>query len=88
MGFVNAATALIDDDQKDALHELFEATTDLGIRLVDKFVEHYDYIDGFTIHDDWGFAEISVLFRIYCNGNDRTLYEEDRRSYSFKGTNC
>ena len=54
MGFVNAATALIDEDQKDALHELFEATTDLGIRLVDKFVEHFDYIDGFTIHDDWG----------------------------------
>lgn len=61
MGFENAATALIDDDQKDALHALFEATTDLGIRLVDKFVEYYDNIDGFTIHDDWG-AQRSPFF--------------------------
>ncbi|MPW24377.1 methyltransferase [Alkalibaculum sp. M08DMB] len=54
MGFEGAAEALIDDDQKDAVKELFEATTDLACRIVDKFVEYYNNIDGITVHDDWG----------------------------------
>ena len=33
MDFVPAAMALIDEEQTDALKELFNATTDLGIRL-------------------------------------------------------
>jgi hypothetical protein len=54
MGFEAAAMALVDEDQEDALKALFEATTDLGCRLVDKFVEYYDNIDIITVHDDWG----------------------------------
>ncbi|MFZ7120146.1 MAG: methyltransferase [Eubacteriaceae bacterium] len=54
MGFEGAAEALVDDDQKDAVKALFEATTDLGCRIVDKFVEYYENIDGITVHDDWG----------------------------------
>ncbi|NTW70916.1 MAG: methyltransferase [Eubacteriaceae bacterium] len=54
MGFEGAAEALVDEDQQDAVKALFEATTDLGCRIVDKFIEHYDNIDGFTVHDDWG----------------------------------
>lgn len=54
MGFEGAAEALIDEDQSDAVKEIFEATTDLACRLVDKFVEHFDDIHGFTVHDDWG----------------------------------
>lgn len=54
MGFEGAAMALVDEDQEDALKELFEATTDLGCRLVDKFVQYYDNIDAVTVHDDWG----------------------------------
>jgi len=54
MGFEGAAEALIDEDQQDAVKEIFEATTDLACRLVDKFVEHFDHINGFTVHDDWG----------------------------------
>ena len=54
MDFAPAALALIDDDQKDAIHELFAAMTDLGIKLVDKFVEYWPTIDGFNVHDDWG----------------------------------
>lgn len=54
MGFEGAAMALIDEDQQDAIHELFEATTDLGCRLVDKFVQYYDNLDAITVHDDWG----------------------------------
>ncbi|MBC3797506.1 methyltransferase [Acetobacterium tundrae] len=54
MGFEGAAEALIDEDQTDAVKAIFEATTDLACRLVDKFVEYFDHIDGFTVHDDWG----------------------------------
>ncbi|MDR2615401.1 MAG: methyltransferase [Oscillospiraceae bacterium] len=54
MDFAQAAVALIDDDQKKAVQDLFAAMTDLGIKLVDKFCEYYPALDGFNIHDDWG----------------------------------
>ncbi|MCF0143182.1 MAG: methyltransferase [Parasporobacterium sp.] len=54
MDFMPAAMALIDEDQTDAIKDLFEATTDLGCRLVDKFCEYWPMLDGFNIHDDWG----------------------------------
>lgn len=53
MGFENAAIALIDEDQKDAVKELFDRITDLYCRIVDKCCECYD-IMGFNVHDDWG----------------------------------
>lgn len=54
MDFENAAMALVDPDQKDAVKELFEELTNLGIQLVDKFCEYFPCIDFFTLHDDWG----------------------------------
>lgn len=55
MDFEGAVVALIDDEQKDALKELFAETTELYCRLVDRCVETYgDGISGFTVHDDWG----------------------------------
>ncbi len=54
MDFMNAAVALVDDEQRDALHELFEATTQLACDVVDKVCEYWPYIDGFMLHDDWG----------------------------------
>ena len=53
MDFVEAAVAMIDEEQEDALKELFHELTSLYLRLVDKSLEYYD-IDGFCIHDDWG----------------------------------
>ncbi len=53
MGFEDAAVALIDEEQQDALRALFTKLSDLYIRIIDKCVECYD-IDGFLIHDDWG----------------------------------
>lgn len=53
MDFENAIVALIDEDQKDDVKALFEKTTDLACRLVDKVCEYFD-IDGFYVHDDWG----------------------------------
>ena len=53
MGFEDAAVALIDEDQEDALLELFDKTSDLYCRLVDKICQYFD-VDGFFVHDDWG----------------------------------
>ena len=53
MDFENAALAMIDDDQKEALHELYSAIADLYIKMIDKFIECYN-MDLFQLHDDWG----------------------------------
>ncbi|MBR5336499.1 MAG: methyltransferase [Lachnospiraceae bacterium] len=53
MGFEDAAVAIIDEDQQDALKELFDKLSDLYVKLVDKCCQYYK-IDGFLIHDDWG----------------------------------
>ena len=54
MGFENAAMALLDEDQRDALVELMDAISDTYIDIIDHFVKHYDHVDGIFIHDDWG----------------------------------
>ena len=54
MDFAPAALALIDEDQKPAIHSLFEAMTEFGMKLVDKFIEYWPGLDGFNVHDDWG----------------------------------
>ena len=54
MGFENAAMALIDEDQQDALKALFAKTTKLYMDIIDKMIEYFPEIDGFNVHDDWG----------------------------------
>ena len=54
MDFAPAAMALIDEDQQDAVLELFQASTDFACRVIDKLCENYPMLDGFNIHDDWG----------------------------------
>ena len=55
MGFEDAAVALIDEDQEDALHELLSALTDLHIKIADLAIEAYgEGLGGFCLHDDWG----------------------------------
>ena len=53
MDFENAVVALIDDDQKAAVHELFSALTDLYIKIIDKYIECFP-VDQLQFHDDWG----------------------------------
>ena len=65
MDFENAAIALIDPDQKNAVKRIFEALTDLYIEMVDAFLENFPgMIDGFTMHDDWG-SQRSPFFSIH-----------------------
>jgi hypothetical protein len=54
MDFSGAALALIDEDQKDAVSAFFDKLTALYIRLLGKSMDHFPFIDGFWIHDDWG----------------------------------
>lgn len=54
MDFMPAAMALIDEEQTDALKELFQATTDMACKLVDIFCEKWPAITEFNVHDDWG----------------------------------
>ena len=54
MDFENAIMALFDEDQKDAVKAFFDKLSDLYIRIFDKYLEYFPYIDSFCIHDDWG----------------------------------
>ncbi len=53
MDFASAATALIDEDQKDAVKELFDALADTYNKIIDHCVEAYN-LAGVNFHDDWG----------------------------------
>ncbi|MBE6038467.1 MAG: methyltransferase [Anaerofustis stercorihominis] len=53
MDFEAAATAMIDEDQQDAVKEIFDNIADLYIKIIDKHLEYYP-IDGVNFHDDWG----------------------------------
>ena len=54
MDFEGAIMAMFDDDQQDAVKELFDRLSDLYIRIIDKYVAYFPKIDGFCLHDDWG----------------------------------
>jgi len=55
MDFMNAAMAMIDDDQKPAVNDLFDHLSDLYIMLIDKYCEVFPgIIDCVCLHDDWG----------------------------------
>ena len=54
MGFENAAVALVDEDQEDAVQELFTATTDVICKVIDKIAEYFPQVSCIRVHDDWG----------------------------------
>lgn len=53
MDFENAAVALIDDSQQEAVKELFSRLCDLYEELIDRYVEYFN-MTGILFHDDWG----------------------------------
>ena len=70
MDFMPAAMALIDDEQTDAVKDLFAAMTDLGCRLVDRICETWPMLDFFETHDDWGaqkapFFSMDVAYELF-----------------------
>ena len=70
MDFMPAALALIDEDQTDAIKELFQATTDLGKRCIDMICTYYPMVDFINVHDDWGaqrapFFSMDVAYELF-----------------------
>ena len=65
MGFENAVLAIFDEDTQDEVNALFEETTKLACRIVDKVVEYFD-VDGFYVHDDWGTMKSSFFSPQVC----------------------
>ena len=53
MGFEEAAVALMDEDQEDAIKELMMALSDVYCKIIENYVKYFD-VDMFYIHDDWG----------------------------------
>jgi len=53
MDFEGAAMAIIDEDQKDAVHALFARLCDLYEAMITKYAECLK-LDGVMFHDDWG----------------------------------
>ena len=49
----NAMIAMVDEDEQEGVHRLFDKLADFYIRLIAKFKEYY-HIDYITFHDDWG----------------------------------
>jgi hypothetical protein len=56
MDFEEAAVAMIDEDQQEAVKELYDKLADLYIMLIEKYLEVFgeDKIDAVCLHDDWG----------------------------------
>ncbi len=53
MDFEGAASALIDEDQKDAVHALLSRLCQTWEEIIDKYEEYFQ-IDLLEFHDDWG----------------------------------
>ena len=60
VGFENAAMALIDDEQQEYVHELFQSLSDFYIDLIRRMRKHFG-VEFVEIHDDWG-TQISTMF--------------------------
>ena len=55
MDFAEAAVAIIDEDQQEAIKDLFQHLSDLYIMLIDKYMEVFPgKIGAVCLHDDWG----------------------------------
>lgn len=53
LDFEDAAVALIDEEQQDDVKELFQALADFYKKLIDKYLEYFEF-DAVYFHDDWG----------------------------------
>ena len=54
MGFEDAVVAMIDEDQEDAIHDVFEHLSEIYIKMIDNCFAHDMPLDGIELHDDWG----------------------------------
>ena len=62
MDFEGAVLAMADEDQQDAVAELFDKLSDLYIHIFKNALDLMPQIDGFCIHDDWAGSQ-DTFFR-------------------------
>ncbi len=62
MDFENAAIALIDETQKEAVKSLFSSLTDTYIDILQHCIDYF-HITGYMFHDDWGFMQGPLFSR-------------------------
>ena len=62
VGFENASIALIDDDEKEAVHKLFDQLTELYIDEIRRLKKWF-HVDIVELHDDWG-NQRSLMFSV------------------------
>ena len=65
MGFENAAIALLDEDQEDAVKELLDAIANTLCEVVEHYVNYFG-VDCFYIHDDWGSQKAAFFSADVC----------------------
>lgn len=53
MDFEGALVALVDEEQKPAVHELFDKLADMYIAMIQKYIDALD-VKEVLFHDDWG----------------------------------
>ena len=53
MGFEGAALAMIDEDQQDALKELYDKLADMYINMIQHYIDQLG-VQEVLFHDDWG----------------------------------
>ncbi len=53
MDYADAAVALVDEDDQEDVHRLFDRLTDFYIDFAQRMHRHFG-IDRITVHDDWG----------------------------------
>lgn len=63
--FVDAAVALIDEEQKDSVHRLFDRLAAFYMELIGKLQQYY-HIEHLTLHDDWGSQRTSFFSPEVC----------------------
>ena len=62
IGFEDAAVALVDEDQQEAVHRLFGRLADLYVDFISR-MHKYCNVELFELHDDWG-TQRSTMFSV------------------------
>jgi hypothetical protein len=54
LDFEAAILSMVDEDQEDAVKDLFMKLSELYIKIANKLISYYPEITSFLVHDDWG----------------------------------
>lgn len=90
--FENAALAMIDEDQQDAVHRLFDALCNFYDKLFEIYRNHYN-ADVIYFHDDWGsqrapFFSLSTVREMLVPYLSRVVESCHRRGMYFEFHSC